>query len=112
MTRKYKPSGNVIIAGQAFATLAPVVNFREPPFWDATKETCIPTETDGAPNCPGGFPYGPPPITYTRRYALRPALRSYGDKPQLDATKAVIKQFVVHHDGCTSADMCFNVLHN
>jgi hypothetical protein len=23
-----------------------------------------------------------------------------------------VKQFVIHHDGCTSADMCFNVLHN
>ena len=32
--------------------------------------------------------------------------------PPLDAVKAVIKQFVIHHDGCTSADMCFTVLQN
>jgi len=32
--------------------------------------------------------------------------------PPLDAVKAVIKQFVVHHDGCSSADMCFSVLQN
>ncbi|NVB84983.1 MAG: hypothetical protein HOV81_41835 [Kofleriaceae bacterium] len=108
-----KPSGNLIIAGQTFKTDAPIINFREPPFWDATREVCQPTMTDPAPACkPGGVPYGNLPKPYTKRYALRPALRRYGMNPPLDAVKAVIKQFVVHHDGCSSADMCFSVLQN
>ena len=106
-------SGTVIIAGQPFHVDAPVVNWHEGPRWDATVEYCIPTKTEGSPPCKGGVPYGNLPIPYTRRYSTRPALRSYGEKmPPLDAVKAVIKQFVVHHDGCSSADMCFNVLHN
>src|SRR3954470_22251623 len=108
-----KPSGNLIIANQSFHVEAPVINFREPPFWDSTREVCLPTMIDPSPKClPGGVPYGNLPHPYTKRYALRPALRRYGMTPPLDAVKAVIKQFVVHHDGCSSSDMCFSVLQN
>ena len=107
-----KPSGNLIIAGQVFHIDAPVVNWREPPYWDATREFCMPTVTDPAPACKAGVPYGPLPSPYTKRYALRPALRHYGMNPPLDAVKAVVKQFVVHHDGCSTSDMCFSVLQN
>lgn len=114
-----RPSGTVYIAGQPFHTSAPIVNMYEGPRWDATQTVCIPTGTDPAPACrPGGVPYGEINVAaYTanpRRYSLRPALRSYGfgKMPPLDATKAVIKQFVLHHDGCSSADMCFSVLQN
>jgi N-acetyl-anhydromuramyl-L-alanine amidase AmpD len=107
-----KPSGNLIIAGQTFHIDAPVINFREPPYWDATKEYCIPTETDPAPPCkPGGFPYGKAPQV-TKRYSTRGPLRRYGNNPPIDAVRSVIKQFVLHHDGCSSADMCFSVLQN
>ncbi|HVZ23883.1 MAG TPA: peptidoglycan recognition family protein, partial [Vicinamibacterales bacterium] len=116
----YRPSGVIYIAGQAFHVDAPVVNFRDPPFWDATKEYCIPTTTDPSPICkPGGVPYGNIDVAaYTKnpkRYSSRPALRTYyqnGKQPPLDAVKAVIKQFVVHHDGCSSSDMCFAVVQN
>ena len=107
-----KSNGNVIIAGQTFRVDAPVINYREPPFWDATREVCQPTATDPAPKCMGGVPYGKLPKPYTKRYALRPMLRRYGMNPPLEAVKAAIKQFVIHHDGCTSADMCFSVLQN
>jgi hypothetical protein len=107
-----RPSGNLIIAGQVFHIDAPVVNWREPPYWDATKETCIPTTTDPNPACVGGVPYGKLPAPYTKRYSLRPTLRRYGMNPPLDAVKSVIKQFVVHHDGCNTADMCFSVVQN
>ncbi len=108
-----KTSGDVIIAGQPFRIEAPIINFREPPYWDATREYCMPTVTDPAPACkPGGVPYGNLPMPYTKRYALRPALRRYGMNPPLDAVKAVVKQFVVHHDGCNTSDMCFSVLQN
>ena len=33
-----RTSGNVIIAGQSFHIDAPVINFREPPYWDSTLE--------------------------------------------------------------------------
>lgn len=108
-----KPNGNLIIAGQTFKIDAPVINFREPPFWDATREVCQPTATDPVPPCkPGGIPYGKLPKPYTKRYSTRPMLRRYGMNPPLDAVKAAIKQFVIHHDGCSSADMCFSVLQN
>jgi len=112
--RKYRPSGNLIIANQTFRTDAPIVTFNEPPFWNGKLPHCIPTETEPRPGCiptaGGAFPYAGPKVL--QRYSIRPALRRYGDNPPLDAVKAVIRQFVVHHDGCSSADMCFNVLHN
>jgi N-acetyl-anhydromuramyl-L-alanine amidase AmpD len=108
-----KPSGELYIAGERFKIDAPVINFHEPPFWDATKEVCIPTATDPAPKSTGGVPYGKLPNgPYTRRYSVRKPLQRYGVHPPLDAVKSVLKQFVVHHDGCSSADMCFSVLQN
>ncbi len=110
-----RQSGNLIIANQTFHIDAPVVNWLEPPYWDATKEVCIPTVTEAAPKCVGGVPYGNLPVPYTKRYSTRPALRSYysnNKAPPLEAVKAIIKQFVIHHDGCTSSDMCFNVVQN
>lgn len=121
MTAARRPSGNLIIGGQTFHVDAPVINWREPPYWDATLEYCVPTETEASPPCkPGGVPYETP-ATYGvvkppyRRYAYRPALRSLyerGGHPNYEQTKAVIRQFVVHHDGCATADMCFSVLQN
>jgi N-acetylmuramoyl-L-alanine amidase len=108
-----RTSGNLIIAGQTFHVDAPIVNWREPPYWDATREVCMPTETERAPPClPGGVPYGKLPAPYTKRYSLRPQLRRYGLNPPIDAVKSMVKQFVIHHDGCSTADMCFNVLQN
>src|SRR5579862_7228584 len=106
MTR-IRPSGNLIVAGKMIPIEAPLVNWHEPPYWDATSEFCHPTVTDPNPRCIGGVPYSDKlPAPYTKRYALRPALRRYGMNPPLDAVKSVIKQFVVHHDGCNTADMC------
>ena len=114
-----RPSGNLIIAGKTFPVDAPIVNWREPPYWDATSTYCKTTVTDPSPACKppppgqaGQTPYGNLPQPYTQRYALRPALRRYGMNPPLDAVKSVIKQFVVHHDGCNTSDMCFSVVQN
>ena len=115
-----RPSGNLIIGGQTFKTDAPIVTWREPPYWDATREVCMITETDpyvltpGNKNyCVGGVPYGKLPLgPYTKRYSLRPRLRHFGNNPPYEAVKASIRQFVVHHDGCNTADMCFSVLQN
>jgi N-acetylmuramoyl-L-alanine amidase len=120
-----RPSGDLIVAGQRIHLPdVPIINWTQPPYWDATKEVCIPTITDpnpsaqAPPNCSGlkQVPYGKLPLgPYTQRLSTRPALRSYyssGKTPPIDAVKAVIKKFVVHHDGCNSADMCFSVLQN
>ncbi|MEZ4359683.1 MAG: N-acetylmuramoyl-L-alanine amidase [Kofleriaceae bacterium] len=108
-------SGEVIIANTAFKVDAPVISYRQAPFWDASREVCYRTETHPSPPCNGGvFPFSNKlPKPYTRRYAIRPMLRAYGSKPPpLAAAQAAITQFVVHHDGCTSADMCWSVLQN
>jgi N-acetylmuramoyl-L-alanine amidase len=114
-----RPNGNVIIGGQLFNVNAPVVNWRDNG-WDSTSERCIPTPAWGTPPCRpvagGQEPYAVPPSPsgrpYLHRYALRPGLGSMGKNPSYQAVKAVVKQFVIHHDGCSSAEMCFNVLHN
>ena len=71
-----RPSGNLIIADQTFHVDAPIVNFREPPFWDATAKVCIPTATDPAPVVQAGrtaVPYGNLPDRRTRSATrLRP----------------------------------------
>ena len=113
---KYRTSGNLIIANQTFHIDAPIVNFTEPPYWNATQTICIPTENDPAPACTPGtggmVPYGKLPVPYTQRYTSRPALRRYGANPPLEAVKSAIRQFVVHHDGCNSSDMAFAVMQN
>jgi hypothetical protein len=116
----HRPSGKLIIGGQAFDTDAPIVNFREGPRWDGTSTVCIPTQTE--PNafarCPGGLPYAPAGggTGFQKRYSTRPMLRqrqwNNGENAPYEAAKRSIKQFVIHHDGCSSADMCFNVLQN
>jgi len=102
--------GEIIIANQRFQVAAPVKNWTTTG-WDATVESCIrPTHACGN----GGItPYGQGTInTGKRRYAFRPHLRKYAKNPPLDAVKAVVKQFIFHHDGCANAAMCWEVLHN
>ncbi len=114
-----RPSGNLIIGGVTFKTNAPIVTWREPPYWNALNEVCVPTITDPTPKClPGGVPYGKLPFgPYTQRYSFRPTLRQFKTfersvVAQYDAVKSVVRQFVIHHDGCNSSDMCFSVLQN
>jgi murein DD-endopeptidase MepM/ murein hydrolase activator NlpD len=118
-----RPSGKIIIGGVPFQTDARVVNFRERPFWDASKEICQSTSYASVAQCEAAgpnkhFPYGLPANypKYTKRYSTRPALRradwAMGERAPYEAVKSVIKQFVIHHDGCSTAEMCWNVLQN
>lgn len=118
-----RPSGNVIIGGKAFATDARIVNMKDYPYWDATSLECQPTPINAKPPCeaaPGGgeYPYGPPKgySKYVQRYSTRPALRRAdwkgGMNAPYEAVKSVIKQFVIHHDNCFTAEMCWRVLQN
>jgi len=108
-----RPRGNLIIGGQVFNVDAPVVNWTENG-WDATKPYCIPTPQEMSPGCPPGpggqFPHGPPVVQYTKRYSTRPGLPE--SKLSYNAVRAMVKQFVIHHDGCANAEMCFDVVQN
>jgi len=103
--------GKIYIAGVGFDVDAKVVRWDEGPRFDGHAPRCI----NPSHPCPGGgvnpfSPYmGKPRVA---RIAKRPALRRLGDSPTLSAAQAVIRQFIVHHDGCPSAASCFNVLHN
>src|SRR4051812_49269644 len=110
-----RPSGVLIIGGEKFHVDAPVVNWHDNG-WDATSPFCVPTPQEMSPGCPpspdgrGQFPHGPPVVQYTKRYSTRPNLPE--NKLSYNAVKAMVKQFVIHHDGCLNAEMCFNVVQN
>jgi len=102
--------GKIWIAGAGFDVDAQVIRWDEGPRFDAHQPRCI----NPSNPCAGGVRPFSPKFTATRdvRTATRPALRSQGLRPTLSAAQAVIRQFVVHHDGCPTAASCFNVLHN
>jgi len=102
--------GTIIIAGKEFKIDAPLVNMHEGLRWDASKEICI----NPSHPCQGGaIPFSPKlKRERTHRFWYRPLLRRYQKTPPLEAAQSAIRQFVVHHDGCPSAAVCFNVLHN
>lgn len=119
----YRPSGNLIIGGRSFPTDAPIVNWMEGPKWNAHLEFCQSTPSNERPVCPAGpnqntqFPFSlKVPRKGTKRYWTRSALRNSkwknGEDAPYEAVKSVVNQFVLHHDGCSGAAMCFDVLQN
>jgi N-acetyl-anhydromuramyl-L-alanine amidase AmpD len=102
--------GRIFIAGTGFDVDARVVRWDQGPRFDAHQPRCIKPSRA----CAGGTRPFSPRFTASRtiRVAPRPALRSLGNRPTLSAAQAVIRQFVIHHDGCPSAASCFDVLHN
>ena len=103
--------GKIWIAGVGFDVDAKVVRWDDGPKFNARSEFCInPHQTCGNG---GRFPYSEKkPVSRSNRVARRPALRSLGDNPTMSAAQAVVRQFILHHDGCPDAASCFNVLHN
>jgi len=103
--------GDLIIGGQRFHIDAPTRTWYESG-WNAMSEVCIPVaghpESYGCTVAYGARAKNRRP----RRYSTRPRLRQFGQKPTYEATKSVINKFVLHHDGCFDAKMCWNVLHN
>jgi N-acetyl-anhydromuramyl-L-alanine amidase AmpD len=102
--------GKIWIAGAGFDVDARVIRWDEGPRFDGHQPRCI----NPSRPCGGGVRPFSPKFTSNRsiRIATRPALRSQGTSPTLSAAQAVIRQFVLHHDGCPTAASCFNVLHN
>jgi N-acetyl-anhydromuramyl-L-alanine amidase AmpD len=102
--------GRIFIAGTGFDVDARVIRWDQGPGFDAHQPRCI----DPSRACADGVRPFSPRFTASRaiRVAPRPALRGLGKRPTLSAAQAVIRQFVIHHDGCPSAASCFDVLHN
>ena len=105
--------GKIIVANTAFEVDAPVVPWFEGPKFNAHIDACV---GPGADRCAGPTPYGEKAKNRAaNRYRARPALRKFGrdaTKIPLTAAQAVVRQFVLHLDGCPNARTCFKVLHN
>jgi hypothetical protein len=103
--------GDLFIGGTRFDIDANIRSWYQSG-WNAMSETCIPVP--GHPESYGcTVAYGVKAKNRApRRYSTRPRLRQFKLKPTYEATKAVIRRFVLHHDGCFDAKMCWNVLHN
>lgn len=99
------------VAGRGFDVEARVVRWDEGPRYDAHAKFCI---GPGAERClDGKTPYGDKAKNRKpNRFRYRPALQRYRDNIPLEAAQAVVRKFVLHHDGCRDAEMCFKVLHN
>jgi murein DD-endopeptidase MepM/ murein hydrolase activator NlpD len=107
-----KPSYQLIIGDQAFHIDHPTYNFRDAdPGYDGT--FLGRTKHAGA-----AYGAGPGLPAYAPAKGLegkvqRYRLRHLSEKKRSPAlAKAIIRQFVIHLDGCLDAEMCFNVLHN
>lgn len=104
--------GDLIIGGKRFDIEAPVINWYQSG-WNATIERLVPTPSYPQSFSGGISAYGEKAKNRgARRFANRPALRQFHDHPTYEATKSIIRKFVLHHDGCFDAKMCWNVLHN
>ncbi len=102
-----KPSNQLIIADKAFPIDWPTYTFRDEGGYNAHSLTCDMRITS---KCgPGGAPHSPAAGLSGKVNRFRK--RHIGER-SVAAAQAVIKQFVIHLDGCASAEMCFNVLHN
>ncbi len=101
-----KPSNKIYIAGVGYDIDWPTYNFKdEDPGYNAYVEGCAPP---GGVCGAGGMPREPAKgITKLTRYRARRITER-----TLAAAQAVVKQFVIHLDGCANAAMCFDVLQN
>lgn len=100
---------NIWIAGKPFPIETRVVSWNDPGGLNAHLYRCTTHPRPFRP-CPGGiYPFSEHVSRRKYRFLKRPGMRG---EWSLAAAQGVIKQLVVHHDGCKSAKMCFNVLHN
>lgn len=103
--------GQLIIAGEGRVDLGPTfINYEEGKRWNSTVEGLLDLNT-GYMIQPGGCTGPTAKNKGPKRYSTRPALRRTPN-PTLSAVQAVIKKFVLHHDGVNSSQVCMNVLHN
>ena len=106
--------GVIVIAGKDIPVEAEVVTWKQNG-WDASSPYCIRLPgyaaslakchpLEGGQRAEHGFGL--------RRYSVRPPFQKLTKPPTVEAVQAVIRQFIVHHDGVDNSETCFNVLHN
>src|SRR5262249_45172860 len=106
-----KGSGNLLIADKLYAIDWPTVNMHDEGGFNAHILGCA-TGFAGAQACkPDGTPRAAAKGLEGKIQRYRPR-HIAGNERSLRAAQAVIKQFVIHLDGCQNAGMCFDVLHN
>ncbi len=95
---------SIIICGQRYDVGRPVVTWQDDPLFSSytLHRTDKPSEI---------YPYAPAKGlgAMAARYRER---RLIGADRSLSRLQQVLRQFVVHHDGCPSSKACFQVLHN
>jgi N-acetylmuramoyl-L-alanine amidase len=94
----------VIICGKGYDIGHPVVTYKDPNGFNGYLERCTHDPSRILPTHPAKN-VGHVPNRYRRR-------RSMGRNKSLTRLRQVIRQFVLHLDGCRDAKMCFHVLHN
>ena len=98
------PNSSIIICGQRYDVGQKVITFQDDPSINAY----TPHRTDKPSEVP---PFAPAKGMAGIRDRWRPRRLIGGDR-SIERLRQVVRQFVVHHDGCQDSRMCFNVLHN
>jgi N-acetylmuramoyl-L-alanine amidase len=98
------PTSSIIICGQQFDVGQRVITFQE----DAKINAYTPHRTDDPSKIP---PFQPAKGMAGAVERWRPR-RLIGSDRSLERLKQVLRQFVIHHDGCQDSRTCFQVLHN
>jgi hypothetical protein len=95
---------SIIACGQRFDVGRRVVTWQDDPAFSAytLHRTDKPSEI---------YPFAPAKGLGQQAARYRPR-RLIGADRSLERLKQVLRQFVVHHDGCPSSKSCFHVLHN
>ena len=98
------PGSSIIICGQRFDVGQKVITFEDDPSISAY----TPHRTDKPSEVP---PYSPAKGMAGIRDRWRQR-RLIGSDRSIERLRQVVRQFVVHHDGCADSRTCFQVLHN
>lgn len=98
------PGSSIIICGQRYDVGQKVITFEDDPSINAY----TPHRTDKPSEVP---PFAPAKGMAGVRDRWRPRRLIGGDR-SIERLRQVVRQFVVHHDGCLDSRTCFNVLHN
>jgi hypothetical protein len=95
---------SIIICGQRYDVGQRVITFQDDPSINAY----TPHRTDKPSEVP---PFAPAKGMAGARDRWRPR-RLIGADRSIERLRQVVRQFVVHHDGCQDSRTCFQVLHN
>lgn len=109
--KRNPPSGSIVICGQLIKTgITKLFNFHDAPAFDASYPGCF-KGPDRAPRldphafCPAKGLQG-------KLLRFRPRRGMLGRDEDIGQLRKLVRQFVVHHDGCDSSETCFHVLHD